>query len=778
MKYGLTSDQARESLKKYGQNLLPVKSQANALKIFIRQMQNPLFYLLCGAIILSIAIGDKLDSFLIGAILVLNTILGFWQEYKASRELEALRKFEVEFARVIRNGKQVEIPSYEIVPDDVVILESGDRVPADGEILESFNLQINESILTGESLPVAKSIKAQENLVFFGTTVSAGRAKIKITQTGVRTKFGLIAEELTLTEDEKTPLEKSLKKLSYGIGISALLIAIVIFILRLIQGFEVYQTLLVSIALLVAVVPEGLPAVVTIVLAMGVRKMYRQKALVRKMVAVESLGAATVILSDKTGTLTKNEMRVKEISVHDSKLKDLIKCAVFCNSASLVLKEDPSTSLRTSSGGLDILGDTTEGALLIWAKEKGVDIDLMRAKGKLIEEIPFNLETRKMTVVWEEGGQKSTFTKGAPEVLISQLHLAEKEQKKWDLEYQAMAKKGLRVLAFSKDEQFLGLVGIADEIRPEVKDAIRITSKAGIKVVMVTGDNELTAKAVGEEIGLLRPEDEVLTGAQLNQFSDEDLLKRIEKVKIFARITPEEKFRIVKAYQSLGEVVAVTGDGVNDALALKQAEVGVAMGKSGSDVSRQASDIVLLDDNFATLVTAVEQGRLIYSNILKVVKFLLTGNLAESLLIGLAVIFGLPTPLLPTQILWINFVTDGPPALALGFDAPSNHLMNIPPQKRLALFGKDSLRFIIFGGVLISAVCLLVFYLTFNTAGLVMSRSVTFSLMVVLQMLLPFVMRKHHGIMSNKRLLVSVILVLLAQILIITLPPLRAVFKI
>lgn len=763
---GLTSVKAKLSLVKYGLNKLPDEKGTSSLKVLLRQLQNPLSYLLCGAIILSAAIGDVPDSFLIGAILILNTILGFWQEYKASKELEVLGKLQVEYARVIRDGKQIEIPSTELVPEDAVVLEAGDRIPADGRILESYSLQVNESILTGESLPIPKSTKKEENLVFFGTTAASGRGVFEVLQRGADTKFGSIAESLAGIEEEQTPFEKTLVHLSKGVGIGALLAAVIIFILGVLQGYDIPQMFLTSIALMVAVVPEGLPAVVTIVLALGVRKMYRKKALVRKMIAVESLGSVTVICTDKTGTLTKNEMRVQEVSAQGSK-DDLLKCAVLCNSASLVLKED--------EGGFDILGDTTEGALLVWAKDF-IDIDLVRSEGKLVEEIPFSLESRKMTVFWQQGNQKSAFTKGAPEVLLAQI-LTEKEREKWDKKYQKMAGTGLRVLAFSKNNEFLGLIGIADEVREEVKEALKLTKQAGIKVVMVTGDNELTAKAVGEEIGLLQKGDELLTGAQLNSLSEEDLLKRIKKVTIFARITPADKLRIVKAYQVLEEVVAVTGDGVNDALALKQAEVGVSMGKTGTDTSKEASDIVLLDDNFATLVTAVEQGRLIYSNILKVVKFLLTGNLSELFLIVLGVAFGLPSPLLPIQILWINFVTDGPPALALGFDSPSSHLMQTRPGNQ-ALLSKDSLRFIICGGMIISAFCLTAFYLTFKTMGLQTSRSVTFTLMVILQMMLPFIMRRHHGILSNKKLFAAIAVILVIQLLIITLPPLKMLFKV
>lgn len=759
---GLTSSKAQEALKKYGLNTLPQKGGISVLKVLFAQIKNPFSILLLGAVVLSAVVGDFLDVFLIAGILVLNIILGFWQEYKASKELEALKKIEVESARVIRDGKQIEIPSTNLVPDDVVILEAGDRVPADGQILESYSLQVNEGVLTGESLPTVKSTKKEENLLFFGTTIVSGRAKFLVIQTGIRTKFGTIAQDLTAIEDEQTPLEKALASLSKGIGIGAIGISAVVFVLRVLQGFEVSQVLLGSIALMVAIVPEGLPAVLTLVLALGVRRMYQKKALVRKMIAVESLGAATVIVTDKTGTLTKNEMRVAEVSLVDHKENELLKCAVLCNSASLVLKEDEDS--------YDILGDTTEGALLLWAKDKSVDIDLMRAEGKLVEEIPFDLASRKMTVVWQQDGKKETFTKGAPEVL----NLTQK----WDLKYQEMAKKGLRILAFSKDQEFLGLVGVADEIRPQAKDAIKVTQGAGIKVVMVTGDNELTAKTIGEQLGLLKVGDEILTGAQVVKLSDEDLQKRLGRVKIFARITPQQKLRIVQAYQSAGEVVAVTGDGVNDVLALKQAEVGVSMGKIGTDTSKEASDIVLLDDNFATLTAAVEQGRLIYSNILKVVKFLLTGNLSETLLIGFAVVLGFPTPLLPTHILWINFVTDGLPALSLGFDNPSGQVMRNPPRKDSNLLGRAMIRYIVSVGGIIALLCLGVFYWTLLNFGLSTARSTTFTVMVIAQMILPFVMRRHHTILSNKKLVVSVGLALLMQFLILTYPPLRSLFKI
>lgn len=767
---GLTTKEAQRALEKYGTNLLPQKETSSIFKIFFNQLKNPFSLILIIAVFFSILVGDRIDGLLIGSIFILNTVLGFWQEFKASKELEALRSFEASYSRVYRDGKEVEISSSAIVPGDVVILEAGDKIPADGKVIESYSLEVNESILTGESLPVLKTAKKDEADVFFGSSVSSGRAKFEVTNTGLNSRFGNIAEDLVNVEDEKTPLELSLSKLIKSIGIAVLAVTALLFIMRLFQGFKFAEVILLSIALMVAAVPEGLPAVVTIVLALGVRKMYQKKALVRKMVAVESLGAATVILSDKTGTLTKNEMRVKEVKVIQKGEEDLIKCAVLCNSANLVIKED--------GGTYDILGDTTEGALLIWARDKGHDIDLLRSEGKLIEEIPFSLKSKKMSVVWEHSGRKTTYTKGAPEVILKEVKLTQKDLEHWDSEYQKMASLGLRVLGFSKDGEFLGFIGIADQIRDEAKEAIRVCSEAGIRVCMVTGDNELTAKEVAKQLGLLDKGEEVLTGTSLNVLSDDELKSRIYKIRVFARINPEDKLRLVKIYQSLGEVVAVTGDGVNDALALKQAQVGVSMGKVGTDVAKEASDIILLDDNFATLISAVEQGRVIYNNLLKVIKFLLTGNFSEVLLIAVASFLAFPTPLLPTQILWINFVTDGLPALALGFDNASFHIMRVPPGKEKNILNESMLKYILIGGGLIAAFCLATFYFVNISFGVSSARASTFTVMVVLQMILPFVIRRHHSITSNKKLFVSVVLMLLLQFLILTVPQLRAIFGI
>lgn len=773
---GLTTQEAEGLLQKYGQNKLPEKKKVSFFIILFNQFNNILSYLLIGAAALSFFISDPIDAFLIIFILLLNALLGFWQEYKASKELEALRKMEVDKCRVIRDRVQIEISSYFLVPGDIVVVESGDKIPADGELIEAIAIQINESSLTGESLPVLKSLEEEDKYVYFGTVVTSGRGIFEVVKTGASTKFGRISINLSTVEDEPSPLEISLKKFSKNVIMLILVIVFGVFVVRVFQGSSPLSMIIPSIALLVAAVPEGLPAVVTIVLASGVRKMYLRKALVRKMVAVESLGAVTLICTDKTGTLTENKMRVKSVE-HATGInkQDFIDCAVLCNSATLVLKEASANSSDMDS--FDILGDTTEGALLIWAKEQNQDIDRLRSDGKLIEEIPFSLETRMMTVVWQRR-EKTSYSKGAPEVIFEKAKLTEKEKNDWINKNKLMAEKGLRVLAFSKDNILLGLVGIADPVRKEVKGAMAATIQAGIKVVMVTGDNPLTAKAIGEEAGFMQEGDEVLTGLQLESLTDEELVERIDKIRIFARIDSEQKYRIVKAYQSKGEIVAVTGDGVNDALALKQAQVGVSMGTVGTDVAKEASDIVLLDDNFATLVAAIEQGRLVYSNISKVIKFLLMGNFSEVMLIATAAILGLPTPLLPVHILWINFVTDGLPALALGFDSASPDLMKNPPRKTQGLLSFNTLRDVMIAGSVILAACLGAFYLSYTYVSLNFGRGVVFTLMVILQMFLPFLIRKHDSLFSNKKLLLAVAFVVIMQFAIITIPFLRNIFKV
>lgn len=783
MNKGLSTEEAKQKLAAGGLNELPSKKTYSVLKLLSAQFKNLLIWLLIFSSALSFFVGHPVDSLLILVILGLNIGLGFWQEFKASRELEALRKLEVATSRVIRDGKQILIPSKEIVQGDLIVLEAGDRVPADGVIIESYEMYVNESALTGESLPVVKTIQKDENELFFGTNVSAGRGILRVEKTGTDTKFGKIALTLAEVEEEKTPLEISLNGLARNLGIVAIFVAGLVFILRISQGYQVVETLTSSIALMVAAVPEGLPAVVTVLLAFGVRKMYSEKTLVRKMSAVESLGATSVICTDKTGTLTLNKMTVRKVYVEAKNLKDLILNSVVCNSASLVLKEDHGT--------YDVLGDTTEGALLLWAKDQKHDYEEIRSEGKILEEEPFNLERRRMSVIWEHDNKATLFCKGAPEFVLPLCKLSDSRIEEIDKEYKKMAGQGLRVLAFSKlpamqkkgiekmekDMEFLGLIGIADSPRMEAKAAIEKARSAGISTVMITGDNELTAKAIGLEIGLMKEGDEVLTGSQLDELTEEELKLRIEKIRIFARALPDHKLRIVKAYQSLGKIVAVTGDGVNDSLALKQAHVGVAMGKTGTDVAKEASDIVILDDNLSTIVTAVEEGRLIYANILKVVKFLMTGNFSEILVIAGAAALGLPIPLSATQILWINFVTDGFPALSLAADGASSDIMKEKPRAvNKSILDLSTIKFIAFFAFLIAVITLGAFVYAINNFSIEIARAAAFSLIVLLQMVFVFIMRRHHSVWSNKYLLGSVALVTVSQVLIISVPFLRKLF--
>lgn len=785
MTTGLTSTQARTYLEKYGPNQLPDKAATSFFDLLIAQFKNYLTLILIVASALSFVIGDQIDGFLILSILLLNVSLGFWQEYKASQELQALRKLEVATSRVIRNGEEIRIATSEIVPKDIVLLEAGDNIPADGVLIESYDLTVNESALTGESLPVVKSTRLENNIVLFGTTVATGRGRFEVKSTGVNTRFGKIALTLTTIPEEPTPLELALNNLAKKIGLAAFLVCSLLLVLRIYEGSQIGEAILASIALLVAAVPEGLPTVITVLLASSVARMYKRKTLIRRLSAIESLGTTNVICTDKTGTLTKNQMQVKEVVSSKKDLGLILKAAVICNSAALVIKEDHGT--------YDILGDTTEGSLLIWAKDNGLDIELVKAQGKIKQEIPFSLNRRMMTVVWEEKDQIRVFCKGAPEAILPLCQLSDSQLSDFNHKYKKLASNGLRVLAFASKNlgkkklgkaieanlNLLGLVGIADAPREEARETISRADRAGIKVVMVTGDNELTAKAIAEEIGLLKEGETVLTGEQLDQLTDEELAVQLDKIRIFARVVPEHKLRIVQAFQKIGQVVATTGDGVNDALALKQAQVGIAMGQTGTDVAKEASDIIILDDNLATIMAAIEQGRVTYSNITKVVRFLMTGNLAEVLVIVGAAVAGLPNPLLPVQILWINFVTDGLPALSLAADPADPNIMSHQPRDRKEMILNDhNTQSIFIFALVIAIVNLGLFALLFDFYDLPTARTVLFSLMIASQMVFIFLIRPHHRLTSNKYLLGSVALVLLMQLLIISLPTLRTLFKI
>ncbi len=759
-------------------NVLPEPKQTPLGVLFLSQFKSFLTALLILAASVSFIAGDFLDGSLIVAIILINGGIGFFQEVKARKDVLALKKMVVQFARVERGGKEEKIEAKFLVPGDIVILESGDKVPADGKIGESKNLTVDEASLTGESVPVVKE-KGDE--VFMATAVLSGRARFTVTKIGSETKFGGIALNLEQVEEEKTPLEIKMADLGKKIGIGVIILIGVLSVIGIMQGNDPSEVFFSGIALAVAAVPEGLPAVLTIALAVGVRRLARRKAIVKRLAATEALGSVDVIVSDKTGTLTANEMTVKKIVSSTFKrfevsgsgytsegrieggkesLFDLLRVAVLCNSSSLVSEE--------GNKKFKVLGDTTEGSLLILALKAGINFSEVRVENPITEEIPFSLETRTMTVFIG----KEELSKGAPEKIINNSNLTSEQKKKFLLEANRMATDGLRVLAFSKNKKFLGLVGISDPPRVEVKKAIETCKKAGIHVVMATGDYPETARAIALELGLLSEGDQIVSGSELKEYSDEVLSQNLMKIRVFARVTPSDKLRIVEAFQKAGKIVAVTGDGVNDAPALKRAQVGVAMGLSGTDVAKEAADLIITDDNFSTIVVAIEEGRTIFANLLKAIKFLLGSNLGEVLAVVIALILGLPMPLSPLALLWINVVSDGMPALALAVDSRDE---NILMKKRPELAKKDWW-FLGFVGSVIAFITLFAFWF-YLPKGLETARLVAFTVIVILDLIFAFLVRgKGQKLFANKFLILSVLGTLIIQMVILLVPSLRNIF--
>ena len=823
---GLSEQEAKQRLSKFGPNELKERKKVNPAKIFLRQFKSFLIAILLVAAILSLFLKEFLDASVILAILVMNAFLGFIQEYRAEKAMEALKKIVVQKVRVIREGKMTEIPSKELVPGDIIVLEEGEGIPADARIIEEFGLAVDESALTGESTPVEKQVAPikdlplaeRRNMVFMGTYVSRGKGKAVVVQTGMKTEVGRIAKEIE-EEEEPTTLQKELDKFGKWLGMIVLLICALVFILGYLKDMNIIDDFFTAVALAVSAVPEGLPAIVTVALALGVSKMAKRNALVRRLSAVETLGCTTIIAADKTGTMTMNEMCVRKIwfsnklvevtgvgfepkgefflngeKIDLSKEKDLlllIKAGLFCNSSTVEFKE----------GKWHVIGDPTEGSLIVLASKAGL------AKEQEPEfEIPFSSERKLMTTVYKEE-EYFVYTKGAPEKVLSLCShlqengktrkLTEEDRKKISSKMEEMAKEGLRVLALAykkmkkfeeskaeKDLIFLGLVGMIDPPRKEVKEAIEKCKQAGIRPVMITGDHKLTAIAIAKEIGLMEEGKEVLTGEEIESMQEEELEERIERVKVYARVTPEQKLRIVKALKKKGHVVAVTGDGINDAPALKKADIGVAMGIKGADVAKEASDMILLDDNFATIVNAVEEGRGIYDNIRKFVRFLLCVNFDEIALITVSILFGLPLPLLPLQILWLNLVTDGLPALALSADPYEKDLMKRKPRnpKHDILYGM--LLFIIVAALVNFLAEMLVFawalssgYPIEKVRTMIFATAVFFELFFVLNCRSENKSVFKKRISDNKKLLFALPASFGLQLLAIYFPPFQQVFK-
>lgn len=781
---GLTTAQAKELLKQHGLNIIVEQQKKNILIKFFEQFKDFLILLLIIAAGFSFFAGDRIDGFLILSIVILNALFGLFQEKKAEEAIEALKKMTISKIRVIRDGKEMEIDSRHLVPGDIIHIEQGVKIPADGKLVEAKNIEINEAALTGESFPIAKEDGEE---VFMGTVVSRGRAYVEILKTGMNTKFGEIAAQVSAVERVKTPLQKKLEGLSRLIGIIGILLALLVFAMSFLQGATYSSSFLLAVSLAVAVVPEGLPAVMTITLAIGVKEMAKRKAIMRKLSAIEALGSVTLIATDKTGTLTSNEMDATEIFINglifkedkfpaktDKTFSKLLLNATLCSTASLVYS-------RETPDKASALGDPTEGALLVLAKEQGLDPNEVRQDWEIISEQPFDSVTKRMTVVVKKnngtaGGQTLTFTKGAPEVILEisdtflsngkTVRFTPTKKKEVEKALNGWARQGYRILAFSyaegdqiktkKTKQiFIGMVALHDPPRPEVKEALRKTKEAGIKVVMITGDNELTSASIATSLGLMKRGDEIMTGDQLDKYTDEELLKILPRIKVFARTTPIHKQKIVMLYQKLGETVAVTGDGVNDVVALKQADVGIAMGQIGTDVARETADMVIMDDNFATIVNAIEEGRNIVKNLKGAVTYLLTGNFSEatSLIGGLS--FGITHLFFPIQILYINFVSDGLPALSLAFSPRDPQAMRRPPSKITVIVDSVNKKFIFIVGLL-TAFIVLSSYFLFAKAGEGVGRTAAFSVLAICQgfILIP-IWLSHQSIRHNLKKLFS-----------------------
>jgi Ca2+-transporting ATPase len=779
-KKGLSSQKVQTLLKQYGYNEISEVKQFTLIKSFLAQFDNILILLLIAAGGISFFVGERLDSLFIFLIVILNAFFGLYQEFKAEKALSLLKKLTVTTIRVIRDGKEQQIDSRFLVPGDLIYIEEGTKIPADCQIVESRNLEINEASLTGESLPVVKNIHDQNsNQLFMGTVVAKGRGYAQVLKTGNNTKFGTIAKTLTTIKETKTPLQKKLDVFTKQIGIIGIVASLLVFILSFIQDKSLIESFIFSVSLAVAAVPEGLPAVMTITLAIGVERMAKKKAIVRKLNAIEALGSVTLIATDKTGTLTANQMRVKKIFVENNvyeithpplltnhPFSKIVLNGILCSTAALVTKID--------HGDFDIIGDATEGALLLMAHKVGMIPETVREKWKIIDERPFNPVTKRMTMMALDGKKKIVLTKGAPESILSissQILIGNKPTpltphyiSRIESEFERFARQGLRMIAFSykenissnleKDQIFLGFVGIADPVREEVFAAVKKTQEAGIKVIMITGDSPLTAEAIGIETGIIREGEDIITGRQLDDYSDEELMPLLAKVKIFARTSPVHKYRLVKLLQKQGEIVAVTGDGVNDALALKQADVGVAMGITGTDVAKETAHMIITDDNFATLVGAVEEGRNIFNHIKNAIKYLLACNIGEVIYIIAAVIFQLPI-VTALQLLYINLVTDGIPAIALAFSPNDSNIMREKPRRVLTILGKHDFKYIFLAGSITALLAFLsIFPFMFLNTPESIKITIVFTTIVIIQ---PFILVDiwlgHKSILSHFSLL-------------------------
>lgn len=785
MEQGLTTREAEEKLQQFGKNEIQTEEKISAVGIFLSQFPTLLNGILATAGVLSIVIHDLLDGIFIFTILLVNGIVGFIQEYNAEKSLEKLKDFIVPLVLVIRDNKEIQLPTNTIVPGDIIILSEGERIPADGKLVTDSHIEIDESIVTGESLP---SQKNQNDDVLAGTLVVKGRGKLLVTRTGMQTNLGKIAETLVSIETDKTPLQIRLDALGKTLSFIAIGISILLIPIGLYQGKLLFPLILLAASIAIAAIPESLPAIITIALGIGTNRMAKKHAIVRHMPAVETLGSVQIILTDKTGTLTQNAMVVKKFTMENgTKKEDMLRTCLLGNTASLLEKTDGSKKW-------EVVGDKTDGALLLWAKEQKEHTPLIIENGEIVDEYVFDSITKTVTTVFKQtksAKDLNVFVRGAPESVLANCHMTAEKKDAATSAFNAYANEGLRVIGFAtktvqarmkrkdleKDLTFLGFIGIYDPPREEAKQAIATAKRAGIQPIMVTGDNDITALAIAKEIGLIEENEEVMTGDTMQKLSDEELIKTLPKVRIFARVRPQDKLRLVNLYKKRGFVVGVTGDGVNDALALKRADVGIAMGEMGTDVAKEAADIVLTDDNFATLVKAIEEGRKIYDNILKSITYLLSGNLAELSLVFFGTLFGLPQPLLPTQILWINLVTDGLPALALAGDTKDKDLLSRQPRDpNSQILTKNRMIFIASVGFGFSFALLLLYKILLGSYSETFARTITFNTLIISHLFIALAVRKGSFFRPNRLLIITFIGTFLLQILISTVPFFQNIF--
>jgi Ca2+-transporting ATPase len=842
LKSGLAPEKAKELLGRYGPNQLQEKKGRGPFRIFLEQFADLIIWVLIGAAVVSGFLKEWVDALAILAIVILNAILGLIQEYRAEKSLAALKKLSAPSAKAVRAGAAAVIPAQELVPGDLIELEAGDHIPADARVVgHTSNFAVQEASLTGESTPVLKTdlvldegdvpLADRANIVYLGTSVVAGKARAVVVETGMQTELGQIAGLIQATKKETTPLQRKLEQFGKWLVYLCFGLVAAVFLLELVRGGELINVFLTSVTLAVAAIPEGLPAVVTIALALGVQRMVKRHVLIRKLPSVESLGCATVICSDKTGTLTKNEMTVQVVwtardrfevtgtgyapqgefqvegrAVDPQRYPDLIRCltsGILCNNA----------QLEVTDGEVRTFGDPTELAILSAAAKAGLWKQAEEAAWELIEEIPFDSERKKMTVVRRAEDAYVIFTKGAPDLLLADCStiveggavraMTDGDRQAIQRATDVLSGRALRVLAVAyrdleeephafeaavleRELTFSGLVAMIDPPRPEAKEAVEKCRTSGIRSVMITGDHKNTAVAIARDLGIFGAYSLALTGEELDRLPEESYEGVLERVPVYARVSPEHKLRAVRAWRRRGEIVAMTGDGVNDAPAVKEADIGVAMGITGTDVTKEVSDMVITDDNFASIVAAVEEGRGIYDNIQKFIHFLLSCNFGEILVMFTASLLALPVPLLPIQILWVNLVTDGLPALALGVDPVTRDVMKRPPRRPdEPVIGGGRIRLILLQGAFI-ALCSLgafLFVLKVEDEGVVRARTAALAVLACSQLFHAFNCRSQQeslfslGIMTNAKLVLAALSSFVLQMAVIYVPFLQPVFK-